>query len=265
MSTTGEPLLALDDVRFAYRRRGRPDRTVLRGVTLAIAPGELVALLGPNGSGKTTLLRLATGVLPAESGAVRLGGRLIAEWSRREIAQRVAVLPQIPSLPEGFRVEELVEMGRAPHASSRFGATAQDASAVEQALLDAGASDLVRRVIDELSGGERQRVAVAMALAQEPQLLLLDEPTQHLDLAHQVALLAMLERLRRSRGMAVVAVLHDPALTALADPRVILLSEGRIVADGSAADVLQPSTVSRVFEISPAAALALSGRGGSPN
>jgi len=265
MTTAASPLLALDDVRFAYRRRGRPDREVLRGVSLAIAPGELVAMLGPNGSGKTTLLRLATARLAAQGGLVRLDGRPIADWTRREIAQRVAVLPQIPGLPEGFRVEELVEMGRAPHARSRFGATTADATAVEQALVDAGAVDLAGREIDELSGGERQRVAVAMALAQEPRLLLLDEPTQHLDLAHQVALLAMLERLRRSRGMAVVAVLHDPALTALADPRVVLLSEGRIVADGPAGQVLQPATVSRVFEISLAAALALSGRGGSPN
>ena len=259
------PLLILDDVQFAYRRRGRPDRTVLRGVSLAIAPGELVAILGPNGSGKTTLLRLATGLLAAQAGVVRLDEREIGAWTRREVSQRVAVLPQIPTLPEGFRIEELVEMGRAPHARSRFGATTADADAVQQALIDAGAVDLVGRTVDELSGGERQRVAVAMALAQEPRLLLLDEPTQHLDLAHQVALLAMLERLRRSRGMAVVAVLHDPALTALAAPRVVLLSEGRIVADGPAADVLQPATVSQVFQISPAAALALSGRGGSPN
>lgn len=265
MPTAATPVLDLDDVEFAYRRRGRPDRSVLRGVSLAIAPGELVAILGPNGSGKTTLLRLATGLVTAQRGAVRLDDRLIGEWSRREISRRVAVLPQIPTLPEGFRVEELVEMGRAPHARSRFGATAQDADAVQRALEDAGATDLVGRTIDELSGGERQRVAVAMALAQEPRLLLLDEPTQHLDLAHQVALLAMLERLRRSRGMAVVAVLHDPALTTLADPRVVLFSEGRIVADGPAADVLQPTTVSRVFDISLAAALALSGRGGSPN
>ncbi len=254
-----QPILELRDVSFGYRRRGRPDREVLRGVSLSVAPGELVALLGPNGSGKTTLLRLAVGILPARFGRVEVDGRPVGAWTRREIAQRIAVLPQLPTVPDGFRVEELVEMGRAPHARSRFGATAEDASAVERALLDADAVDLAGRRVDELSGGERQRVLVAMTLAQEPRLLLLDEPTQHLDLAHQVALLATLDRLRRTRGLAVVAVLHDPALTALAHPRVVLLAEGRVVADGPAGEVLQPATVARVFDISVPTALALSG------
>jgi iron complex transport system ATP-binding protein len=259
MTDTTPPILELRDVSFGYRRRGRPDREVLRGVSLSVAPGELVALLGPNGSGKTTMLRLAVGVLPARSGRVEVDGRPVGAWTRREIAQRIAVLPQLPTVPDGFRVEELVEMGRAPHARSRFGATAEDASAVERALLDADAVDLAGRRVDELSGGERQRVLVAMTLAQEPRLLLLDEPTQHLDLAHQVALLATLDRLRRTRGLAVVAVLHDPALTALAHPRVVLLAEGRVVADGPASEVLQPGTVARVFDISVPTALALTG------
>ena len=254
-----EPILALEDVRFSYRRRGRPDREVLRGVTATISPGEMVALLGPNGSGKTTLLRLAVGTMAPSSGFVRLDSRPVGEWTRREVAQRVAILPQLPSLPDGFRVEELVEMGRAPHARSRFGAGPEDEAAVERALVDADAIDLVGRRIDELSGGERQRVLVAMALAQEPRLLLLDEPTQHLDLAHQVALLAALDRLRRARGLAVVAVLHDPALTALSVPRVILLNEGRLVADGPSGDVLRPPTIASVFGISLPIAVALGG------
>ena len=264
MTPSAQPILELRDAGFSYRRRGRPDREVLRGVSLAVAPGELVALLGPNGSGKTTLLRLAVGLLAAGSGHVEVDGRPVGAWSRREIAQRIAILPQLPSVPDGFRVEELVEMGRAPHARSRFGATAEDASAVEHALLDADAVDLVGRSVDELSGGERQRVLVAMTLAQEPRLLLLDEPTQHLDLAHQVALLATLDRLRRTRGLAVVAVLHDPALTALAHPRVVLLAQGRVVADGPAVEVLKPATVARVFDISVSTALALSGGPPSP-
>ncbi|MGH2462050.1 MAG: ABC transporter ATP-binding protein [Candidatus Limnocylindria bacterium] len=261
MTREGPPVLELRDVEFGYRRRRRTDREVLRGVSLRVAPGELVALLGPNGSGKTTLLRLAVGLLAARAGSVEVDGRPVLAWTRREIAQRIAILPQLPTVPDGFHVEELVEMGRAPHARSRFGATAEDETAVERALLDADALDLVGRRVDELSGGERQRVLVAMTLAQEPKLLLLDEPTQHLDLAHQVALLATLDRLRRTRGLAVLAVLHDPALTALADPRVILLSQGRVVADGPAADVLHPPLVARVFEISLPTAVALSGGG----
>jgi iron complex transport system ATP-binding protein len=259
--TPTEPVLALEDVAFAYRRRGRPDRDVLRGVSLAITPGEMVVLLGPNGSGKTTLLRVAMGALAPGRGHVTLDGQPLATWNRRGVAQRIAVMPQLPQLPDGFRVEELVEMGRAPHARSRFGASAEDQEAVERALADASAADLVGRRIEELSGGERQRVLVAMALAQEPRILLLDEPTQHLDLAHQVGLLAALDRLRRSRGLAVVAVLHDPALTALADPRVVLLEAGRIVADGRAMDVLQPALVARVFGVTLRTALALSGGG----
>jgi iron complex transport system ATP-binding protein len=253
------PVLALEEVTFAYHRRGRPDRQVLRGISLNVAAGEFVVLLGPNGSGKTTLLRIAQGLLSAEQGSVAVDGRSVGDWTRRELAQRMALLPQLPTLPDGFRVEELVEMGRSPHARSRFGASDEDGTAVERALRDADALDLVGRPIEELSGGERQRVLVAMALAQEPRLLLLDEPTQHLDLAHQVALLTTLERLRRSRGLAVLAVLHDPALTALADPRVVLLSEGRVVADGPAADVLEPSTVARVFGVPLPTVLALSG------
>lgn len=253
-----EPLLAFHEVTFAYRRRGRPDRAVLRGIDMGVEPGELVVLLGPNGSGKTTLLRVGTGVLAADSGRVELDGRPIGAWTRREVAQRIAILPQLPTLPDGFRVEELVEMGRAPHARSRFGATDADEEAVERALIDADAMGLVGRQIDELSGGERQRVLVAMVLAQEPRLLLLDEPTQHLDLAHQVALLATLDRLRRTRGLGVVAVLHDPALTVLANPRVVLLRAGRVVANGPASEVLTPGTVAQVFEIPVATALALS-------
>ena len=260
--TAASEVLALDRVGFAYRRRSTPDRVVLREVSLAVTPGELVVLLGPNGSGKTTLLRLAAGMLHADSGTVAIDGRPVGEWSRREVAQRVALLPQLPVLPDGFRVEELVEMGRAPHARSRFGASAEDAEAVERALVDAGALDLVGRPIETLSGGERQRVLVAMALAQEPRVLLLDEPTQHLDLAHQVALLAALDRLRAARGLAVVAVLHDPALTVIADPRVILLAGGRIAADGPAREVLQPEAVARVFGVPLPVVLALSGRGG---
>ncbi len=255
------PLLSLDHVTFAYKRRGRPDREVLRGVSLTISPGEMVALLGPNGSGKTTLLRLAVGAVPPRSGRVALDGRAVGGWTRREVAQRVAILPQLPSLPDGFRVEELVEMGRAPHARSRFGAGLEDEAAVERALVDADALDLVGRRIDELSGGERQRVLVAMTLAQEPRLLLLDEPTQHLDLAHQIALLSALDRLRRTRDLAVLAVLHDPAITALSVPRVLLLSEGRVVADGPSAEVLRPATVATVFGISLPTAVAL-GAGG---
>jgi len=244
------PIASLRDVRFAYPRHGREPLEVLRGIDLSLQPGELVALLGANGSGKTTLLRLLSGALRAGAGEVSVAGRPVGEWPRMSLARRVAVLPQHLELPEGFRVAELVAMGRAPHARRLFGSTAEDEAAVERALLDADARDLADRYPHELSGGERQRVLVAMALAQEPDLLLLDEPTLHLDLAHQVALLRQLRRLHAGRQLTVLAVLHDLNLAAAFAPRVVLLDEGQVAADGSPDDVLTRDIIQRVFGVS---------------
>jgi iron complex transport system ATP-binding protein len=241
---------ALRAVSFAYPEPDGGRREVLRGVDLALRPGELVALIGPNGSGKTTLLRLLTGQLRPDAGVAQFEGRSLMEWSRDALARRVAVLPQHLELPAGFRVTELVEMGRAPHARSLFGSTADDERAVRRALVDADALELADRHADQLSGGERQRVLVAMALAQEPELLLLDEPTLHLDLAHQVALLSAIRRLRAQRGLTVLAVLHDLNLAAAFAPRVVVLAEGRVAADGPPAEVLSPALVERVFGVS---------------
>jgi iron complex transport system ATP-binding protein len=173
----------------------------------------------------------------------------VAEWRRHELARRVAVLPQQLDLPVGFRVAELVEMGRAPHARRLFASTEADARAVSRALADAGAIELADRHAEELSGGERQRLLIAMALAQEPELLLLDEPTLHLDLAHQVALLAAIRRLRDQRGLTVLAVLHDLNLAAAFAPRVAVLDGGSVVADGPPGEVLTPDLVRRVFGV----------------
>jgi cobalamin transport system ATP-binding protein len=242
-------LVALRGVSFGYALRGSARREVLRDVDLSLAPGELVALLGPNGSGKTTLLRLLTGALAADSGEVSFGDRPLRAWRRDALARRVAVLPQHLELPAGFRVAELVEMGRTPHARSLFGATPDDERAVARALADADALDLAERTADDLSGGERQRVLVAMALAQEPELLLLDEPTLHLDLAHQVAVLDTIRHLRGQRGLTVLAVLHDLNLAAAVAGRVAVLDGGRIVADGPPERVLTPDLVRRVFGV----------------
>ncbi len=241
------PVVDAQGITFGYAARGMR-RPVLDGLDLVIAPGELVALVGTNGSGKTTLLRVLAGTLPAERGSLRLFGRPAATWSRVETARRVAVLPQTLELPDGFRVGEVVAMGRLPHARSRFGSTSEDAEAVERALRDADALELAGRPVTELSGGERQRVGVAMALAQEPQLLLLDEPTLHLDIAHQLALLETIDRLRARRGIAVLAVIHDIAMAAAA-PRVAVLDGGRIVADGPPREMLTAELVGRVFGV----------------
>ena len=241
--------LDISGLHVSYDAGSGARREVLRGLDLAVDEGELVALLGPNGSGKTTLLRAVAGTLRRDAGTVAIFGRDLEGWSRIALARRVAVLPQSLVLPDGFRVAELVEMGRAPHATRWFGASAEDAAAVELALADAGALDLAERQADELSGGERQRVLVAMALAQQPELLLLDEPTLHLDIAHQASLLATVAHLRARRGLTVLAVFHDLNLATAYAPRVAVLDAGHVVADGDPASILGPELVRRVFGV----------------
>jgi len=242
------PVVEIRGLEVSYTD-ARARRAVLRGLDLVVMQGELLALVGPNGSGKTTLLRAIAGTLPRDGGRVALFGTDLDRWSRVALARRVAVLPQSLALPDGFRVAEIVEMGRAPHATRWFGSSGEDAAAVERALADADALDLAERQADELSGGERQRVLVAMALAQEPELLLLDEPTLHLDIAHQAAVLATVARLRARRGLTVIAVLHDLNLVAAHAPRVAVLGSGRVVADGRPASVLRPDLVREIFGV----------------
>jgi len=242
------PVVEIRGLEVSYTD-ARARRAVLRGLDLVVTQGEFLALVGPNGSGKTTLLRAIAGTLPRDGGRVALFGTDLDRWSRVALARRVAVLPQSLALPDGFRVAEIVEMGRAPHATRWFGSSGEDAAAVERALADADALDLAERQADELSGGERQRVLVAMALAQEPELLLLDEPTLHLDIAHQAALLATVARLRARRGLTVIAVLHDLNLVAAHAPRVAVLGSGRMVADGRPASVLRPDLVRDIFGV----------------
>ena len=226
-----------------------PARRVLDGVDLALHAGERVALLGPNGAGKSTLLRVLAGTLAPERGRVELFGRPIAAWDRRELARSVTVLPQVADLPRGFRVAEVVALGRIPHARSWFAATPGDAEAVARALADADVADLADRRVEALSGGERQRVLLALALAQEPRLLLLDEPTTHLDLAHQFTLLALLERLRSVRRLTVLAVLHDLTLADRTADRVLILQAGRVVDHGRPGGELDPARLRDAFGV----------------
>ena len=260
MSEPGrEPVVELAGVAAGYPA---PDgtRRVLDGAHLRLERGEMVALLGANGSGKTTLLRIVAGTLAPRGGSVRLFGRPIGSWSRGEVAQRVAVLPQSMEPPSGFSVAELVALGRIPHARSRFASVPADVAAVTAALRDAGAEELAGRPVNELSGGERQRVLVAMALAQEPELLLLDEPTVHLDLAHQLALVRMLERLRSARPLTVLAVLHDLNLAAAFADRCLLLNEGRVGAAGRNGSAIDPALVRRAFGVPIEEAVTADGR-----
>ncbi len=253
-------VVEIDGLDVSYPESGGERRRVLRELAMSVRAGELVALLGANGSGKTTLLRAIAGTITPDAGRIAVFGRDLPAWPRGALAKRVAVLPQSLVLPDGFRVAELVEMGRAPHATRWFGASPDDAAAVESALRDADALDLAERHAGELSGGERQRVLVAMALAQEPELLLLDEPTLHLDIAHQASLLAMVDRLRDRRGLTVIAVLHDLNLAIAHATRVLVLGSGRIIADGEQRMVLRPDLVREAFGVTVDEARTADGR-----
>jgi ABC-type cobalamin/Fe3+-siderophores transport system ATPase subunit len=226
---------------------GYGPRHVLADVDLALEGGSFVALVGPNGAGKSTLLRCLAGLLRPSAGRVLLDGRDLASVSRAAIARRIAVVPQTFDTLFPFTVREIVSLGR----TARLGAFAiprqDDVVAVQRALEELDLTSLAERRVDEVSGGERQRVVLAMALAQEGDVLLLDEPTVHLDPGHQRATLAFIRHLARERGLAVVAVLHDLNLASALCDRVVVLAEGRVVSDGAPLRVLDASTVRRVF------------------
>lgn len=239
---SGAPIVEVREVRFGYGQRA-----VLRGVSLAIRPGEFLCLLGANGSGKSTLLRLIGGALRAQGGEVRVAGRPVGETPRRELARRVAVVAQGPILPEGFTVGEYVLLGRTPHIPPFGSEGPADFAAAERALVAAGCLDLADRYLGELSGGERQRVTLARALTQEPQLLLLDEPTAHLDPGYGQELMVLLRRLNREHDLTVLAAFHDVNLAAAGCDRLVLLHEGRLVADGPPHETVTPALLRLVY------------------
>ena len=226
---------------------GYAERLVLRGVDLAIRPGDLVAIVGPNGAGKSTLVRVLAGLLRPREGAVMFGGRPLAGLSRREIAHRIAVVPQLLDLLFPFTVSEVVMLGRTSHLSPLGGPSVEDRAAVSDAMGALELADLSSRRIDSLSGGERQRAVLAMALAQRTPVLLLDEPTVHLDPAHQRTTLALVRSLTRARGIAAAAVLHDLNLASALCDRIVALDEGLIAAEGSPSEVIRQDIVQRVF------------------
>jgi iron complex transport system ATP-binding protein len=222
-------------------------RVALRDISLAVPAGQLLGLVGPNGSGKTTLIRAASGVVASQDGHIRLDGADAAGLSAREIALRVAVVPQNPHLPPAFTTLELVLMGRTPHLRLLQGEGQADLEAARRAMLATETWELADRPIGELSGGERQRVLVARALAQETPLLLLDEPTAHLDIGHQAATLRLMARLCRSEGKAVLAAVHDLTLAGQFCHRLVMLHQGRVVAEGSPQEVLTSARLQRVY------------------
>jgi iron complex transport system ATP-binding protein len=236
------------DIEGLGLRYGRSD--VLSDIDLHIEAGERLCLVGPNGAGKSSLLRCLTGLAQPTSGAIRLDGQPLADIERGAIARTISVVPGQVDLPFSMRVEEVVRLGRLPHENPFTGASEEDRRAVDGAIARVGIERLRGRDVQQLSMGERQLVLVAMAVAQGGRLIVLDEPTVHLDLRHQVDVLTLLTRLTDA-GLTVLAVLHDLPLAAHFFGRLVLLDEGRLVADGAPGEVLSAERIRDVYRVDP--------------
>ncbi len=239
---------ALPRLRGGGARRGEESPAELRDVNMHVAAGEIVCVLGPNGAGKTTLVRVASGLLAPWSGEVRLLGEPLAGRSRTEVARVLAVVEQTQQIAGSFSVRDVVAMGRAPHQGSWMQTTEEDERIIEDALERCELRALASRPAHALSGGEQKRVAVARALAQEPKVLLLDEPGAFLDVRHQLDLYELLATEVKQRGMACLVVMHDLNVAAQFADRVVLMKRGRVVAAGSVADVMTWKTLKETFD-----------------
>jgi iron complex transport system ATP-binding protein len=236
--------LAAEHLRLAY-----DDRTVVEDLSLQIPTSQMTVIVGPNACGKSTLLRALARLLAPRHGSVLLDGQEIRRLPTRVVAQRLGILPQQPISPDGIAVTDLVARGRHPHQRWFRQWSRDDEAAVTEALSVTKTLDLADRSVDELSGGQRQRVWIAMALAQDTDLLLLDEPTTFLDLAHQIDILDLLYDLNRSQGRTVVCVLHDLNLACRYAHHLVALRDGVIVAEGRPADIVTEDLVQEVFEL----------------
>lgn len=239
--TEGVPRLAAKGVTVGYG-----DRTVIDALDVSIPPGVVTTIIGPNGCGKSTLLRTLSRLLKPTSGSVVLDGEDIARLRTRDVAKKLGLLPQAPVAPEGLTVADLVARGRHPHQSWLRQWSSDDASVVENALAMTGVADLADRPVDALSGGQRQRVWISMTLAQGTDLLLLDEPTTYLDLAHAVDVLDLVDDLHES-GCTVVMVLHDLNLAARYSDNLIVMKAGSVLAQGHPREVLTAELLQEAF------------------
>lgn len=243
MSIT-EPDLRANGLHLAY-----DNRLVAEDLDLAIPPGRITAIIGANACGKSTLLRALARLLAPRQGTVRLDGRALQSIPTRELAQRLGILPQTPVAPEGLTVIDLVNRGRSPHQTWWRQWSKADEQAVHGALAATGMTDLANRAVDELSGGQRQRAWIAMAVAQGTPVLLLDEPTTYLDLAHQVDVLDLITDLNRRESRTIVMVLHDLNQACRYADHVIAMKAGHIVAEGAPADVITAQAVEEIFDL----------------
>lgn len=237
-------MLSATGLHFAYG-----DKKVLIDIDLELLPGQLLGLIGPNGSGKTSLIRSLSGILKPASGSIWLADRNLSEFSEQERARQIAVVSQSTQLPPAFTVFETVALGRTPHLRWLGRLGLHDLDIVQQAMQSSEITQLSDRRINELSGGEQQRVLLARALAQDCPILLLDEPTAHLDLRHQLNLLSLVRRMAHEQNLAVLVAMHDLNLASLFADHLVLLVDGHIRASGSPSDVLTTETLQNAYQV----------------
>jgi iron complex transport system ATP-binding protein len=236
--------LRAEGVAFSYNHK-----PILDGIDLDLRPGEMVGLIGPNGAGKSTLVKLLSRALNPQRGRVWLDGHALNAFKQDEVARRIAVVPQVFEMPVGFTAFEIVLMGRTPHLGMLKSESARDLEIARAAMQATGTAHLAERAINHLSGGERQRVVIARALAQEPEILLLDEPTAHLDVAHQIEVMEIARRLKRERALAILGVFHDVNLAAQYCDRIVMLKDGRVFAIGSPNAVITRDALRAVYGV----------------
>ena len=250
------PTFQFNDLQFAY-----DSSPVLHGLSAEINSGEFIALVGPNGAGKSTLLKILAGLFRGYSGSANFSGKSLAQFNSRDLAKRIAFVPQETHIVFPFTVTEIVMMGRLPHRTSGLFDSPRDVERIRAAMELTDTSRLAAKTFTELSGGERQRVVLASALAQDPEVLLLDEPTVYLDLKHQIQFYDIVGRLNSDEKMTIVSVTHDINLAARYARRMIAMREGRFLADGTPEEVMTPQHLYEIFEITAAVVKRPDGRG----
>jgi iron complex transport system ATP-binding protein len=228
---------------------GYDEKIIVDNLNLHINKGEITTIIGANGCGKSTILKTLARVHSAKSGVVYLDGKMIHKIPTKEIAKKMAVLPQSPEAPSGLTVYELISFGRSPHQSGFGRLSEEDRNVINWALEVTGLSTFAHQAVDALSGGQRQRAWIAMAIAQETELLLLDEPTTYLDMAHQLEILKLLEKLNREEGRTIVMVIHDLNHAARFSHHMVALRSGNIVKEGSSEEVMTSVVLKEVFQI----------------
>ena len=240
---------------------GYTSTPVLRGVSTEFQSSEFVAIVGPNGAGKSTLLKIMAGLISGYRGSVQFSGKALSQWAARELAKHIAFVPQETHMAFPFTVGEIVMMGRLPHRARAVFDSPRDLERVREVMELTDTAALASKMFNQLSGGERQRVVLASALAQDPEVLLLDEPTVYLDLKHQLDFYEILARLNAQRGTTVIGVTHDVNLAARYARRMIAIRSGSLVADGPPDEVLTPQHLYDIFEITAAVLKRPDGRG----